>query len=154
MVRATDNLERQLRFYEAESDRFRDTKDDTAWVDAQNVVAFANFIYDRIKRIDEEWGGEIAEGGGTPPAADADAVWNLYAKWCDKAEADLRRAADLDAKGQKVEGLDRLRQAYYEARGVLSLPPDRVRRSAASAREGRVRPLGDVRDELQRKLHR
>ena len=152
MVRSTASLERQLGYYEAESDRLRATPDDAAWAEAQAVVAYANFIYDRIKRIDEEWSAELAETGAAPAAADADAVWNLYGKWCGKAEADLRRAAELDAKFRKVEGLDRLRQALFEARGLLSIRPDRVRQSAASVGAGRVRPLGDLRDGLQRKL--
>ena len=154
MVRATETLDRQLRHYEAESDRFRQSEAPAAWAEAQEVVAYANFVYDRIKRIDEEWSAELVAKAETPSAADARAVWDLYARWCGKAEADLRRATELDAGGSKVSGLDRLRHAYYEARDLLSIPPERTHQSAQSAREGRARSLGEIRDELRRALDR
>jgi len=153
MVRAAENLEGHFRNYEAQSDRFRQSSEATAGAQARELVAYANFIYDRIKRIDEEWTAQLGGSGGAPPDADADAVWELYAKWCGKAEADLRRANELDAKGITIQGIDRLRQAYYEARDLLSVVPEQVRRAARSAQEGHTRPLGEIRDELRRELH-
>jgi hypothetical protein len=118
------------------------------------IIAYANFIYDRIKHIDEEWSGELAADGSTPSEGDALAVENLYRTWCGKADVNLRRAAELDAKGMRIRGLDRFRQAYYEARSILSISTDRVRRAARSAQDGRTRTLGDIRDELRSKLDR
>ena len=153
MVRATETLERQLRLYEAESDRFRQSDDAVRRAEAEGLVAYANFLYDRIKHIDEALSAAVPRAGGTPSEADAEAVWNLYMIWWGRAEADLRRATELEAKGEKISGLHRLRQAWYEARDVLAIPPDHVRRSARSAREGRTRSLGEIRDELQRSPH-
>ena len=153
MVRAAESLERQLQHYEAESDRLRATDDAAARAEAQEVVAYANFVYDRIRHVDEEWSADLASRGETPSDADARAVWDLYARWCGKAEADLRRAAALDAKGHRIAGLDRFRQAYYEVRDVLSVAPDRLRRSTESANHGRTRPLSEIRDELRRELN-
>jgi hypothetical protein len=153
MVRATETLESQLNLYESQSDSWRADRHETALAELRQVVAFANFLYDRIKRVDEEWSAEVATAGTAPLEADARAVEALYAKWCAKAEVDLRRAAEVEAAGHRVEGMDRFRQAYYEARANLSIPTDRVLQSTAHAREGRARPLGEVRDELRRQTN-
>jgi hypothetical protein len=153
MVTTTDSLERQLRFYETQSESAHQRQDDAAWAEIQEVVALANFVFGRIKRIDEEWSGELAAAGKAPSEGDALALERLYVKWCAKAELDLRRATELDAKGFKIVGLDRFRQAYYEAKDILSIPTDRVRRAAQDVEEGRSRPLGAIRDELRRKLN-
>jgi hypothetical protein len=142
-------LEQQIHLYESQSDSIRQGHDDAARTEMEAVIAYANFIYDRIKHIDEEWSGELSAGGAIPSEGDARAMEDLYARWCARAEANLKRAADLDARGLKVPGLDRFRQAYYEARNVLSVPADRVRQAARSARDGRTRGLGEIRDELR-----
>jgi hypothetical protein len=148
MVRATERLEQYYKLYASQSDAIRQGAVGASDVEA--VVAYANFIYDQIKRIDEEWSGELDAAGGAATEGDARAMQDLYAKWCGKAEEDLRRAAEFEARGERIAGLDRLRRAYYEARDVLSIPADRVRRAADSARQGRTRSLGEIRDELRR----
>src|SRR5215204_3535516 len=153
MVRATDTLERQIRLYVSESGALRQRQDQAACADVQDVVAFANFLYDRIKRIDEEWSAELTAGNQSPSEADATAMQALYATWCATAESDLRRAAELDAGGCRINGLDRFRHAYYEARSILSIPTDRVQTAERHARDGQTRPLGAIRDELRSKLN-
>ena len=150
MVRATDNLERQLRLYESQSDAWRPDRQEVSIRELQQVIAFANFLYDRIKRVDEECSAEVAAAGRTPSEEDARAVEGLYAAWARKAEVDLRRASEFEGRGQHIGGLDRFRQAYYEARATLSVPAERARAAARHAQAGRTRPLGDIRDELRR----
>ena len=154
MVRSTERLEQQIRLYESQSDSVRQGQDEEARGETEAVIAYANFIYDRIKHIDEEWSGELAGEDATPSEGDALAMENLYRQWCTKAEANLRRASALDARGLRISGLDRFRQAYYEAKDILSIPMDRVRRAARSARDGRTRTLGEIRDELRSQLDR
>jgi hypothetical protein len=48
MVRATESLEKQLRLYESQSDSWRPDRREASWSELQQVVAFANFLYDRI----------------------------------------------------------------------------------------------------------
>jgi hypothetical protein len=154
MVRSTESLERQLHFYETQSTAGRHGDDDASRAELQEVVAFGNFIYERIKHAAEERSAAAAAAGALPSEDDARVLENYYAKWCARAEADLRRAAELDAKGHRIAGLDRFRQALYEAKEILSTPSDRVRRSALSAREGRLRTLGEIRHELRRQADR
>jgi hypothetical protein len=154
MVRASESLERQLRHYQAESERLRQSPDAAAGADIQEIVAYANFIYDRIKGVDQACSVEVTASGVTPSEPDVQAVWDLYAAWFAGADADLKRAEEIRAKGERISGLDRLRQAWYEARAVLSIPPDRLARSARSVKEGRTRSLGEIRDELRASLQR
>jgi hypothetical protein len=149
MVRATENLEQQIRLYESQSDSLARDLHAASARDIEAVVAYANFIYDRLKRIDEERSAELDATGAVPSEADARATEGLYRKWVTRAEADLRRAAEFEARGQRIAGLDRFRRAYYEAKDVLSIPVERVRSSARSAREGRTRDLREIRDELR-----
>src|SRR5687767_8918360 len=121
MVRATESLEDQLRLYESQSDSWRPDRRESSWAELQQVVAFANFLYDRIKRIDEQWSAELAAARAMPAEEDARAVETLYATWVARAEVDLRRAAEAQAAGHVIDGIDRFRQAYYEARENLSI---------------------------------
>lgn len=153
MVRAADKLQRHLAFYEAQSDAWRQDHDDAmAAHDLQEVIAAALFVYQRIRHIDDEWSGELHAANELPPEGDARAMEALYAKWSQKATIDLRRAESLAAKGFKLDGLDELRNAYHEVRSILSIPTDRVRSAMQLAREGQGRPMGEIRDELRRRL--
>jgi hypothetical protein len=110
------------------------------------------FVYGRIKHIDDEWSAELRGINALPQEADARAVERLYARWAEKAGVDLRRADELVAKGFRIDGLEALRQAYHDVRSLLTIPSDRVRSAMQSVDEGRVRPMGEIRDELQRRL--
>jgi hypothetical protein len=153
MVRAATTVERALGFYGAESDAWRHDHDDAvAAADLREVIAAAMFVYGRIKHIDDEWSAELRGINALPQEGDARAVERLYAKWAEKAGVDLRRAEELAAKGFRVDGLEPFRLAYHEAQALLSIPSDRVRSAMQSVAEGRGRPMGEIRDELQRRL--
>jgi hypothetical protein len=153
MVRAATTVERALGFYEAQSDAWRHDHDDlVAASELREVIAAAMFVYGRIKHIDDEWSAELRGINALPQEGDARAVERLYAKWAEKAGVDLRRAEELAAKGFRVDGLEPFRQAYHEVRSLLSIPSDRVRSAMQSVAEGRGRPMGEIRDELQRRL--
>ena len=153
VVRAANTLERALSFYQAQSDSWRRDHDDAnATTELQEVIAAAMFVYGRIKHIDEEWSAELRTINALPQEGDARAVEGLYVKWAEKADVDLRRADELASKGFRIDGLDAFRQAYHEVRSLLSIPSDRVRSAMQSVAEGRGRPMGEIRDELQRRL--
>lgn len=148
----TSIVGRQLSLYEEQSESWqRDYVEAEQCKDLEDIIAFGTFVYDRIKHIDAEWSNEMDAAGQVPDEADALAVWNLYANWSRKTEANLKLVGTMEAKGYHVEGVDRYRDAYRDAQLVTSVSIDRFRLSLRHQGEGRTRPLGELRDELRRR---
>lgn len=120
--------------------------------DLEEVIAFSNYVYERIRAMDAEWSAEVKAAGTEPSADDAEALGNLYAKWRDRARFALSRAALFEKARHEVKGAGRLREFCREVDGILSVPAERLRQAAQHVREGRTRPLGEVRDELLRRF--
>ncbi len=56
----------------------------------------------------------------------------------------------LQASGASVKGAQEFKQAVLLARAVLDISLDRLEQSARQARDGRLRSVGEIRDELRR----
>jgi hypothetical protein len=141
-----DSLRRQSEAWERIAER------PAACRELEEVIAFTNFVYERLSRIEEEWSDELDRTGADPKLDDARAVERLYRNWCERARSNLGHAAVLERAGHEIKGADDLRRAMREVEGILSMPVDRLRRAAESVREGRTRPLGEIRDALRRRL--
>jgi hypothetical protein len=151
-MNATDYVGRQVRWYEEQSEAWlRDLRDADQCAAIEEVIAFGNYLYARIRHIDAEWSAEMDSLGAVPDEADAEAMWALYANWCKKTESNLRVAAEIAKKGYEVEGLADYQRGFQEAKLITSISIDRFRMSLRHQAEGRTRPLGELRDELQRR---
>lgn len=148
---ATNILDSQLDLLRAQSEAWGAREKLAARRELEEVIAFSNFVYERIRGIDAEWVAEMEAAGIEAPLDDAKALESLYAKWRDRAKANLERAAEFARAGHPIKGLDRLHEFYREAEGILSVPAERLRQGAKHVEEGRMRPLAEVRDELLRR---
>ena len=79
-------------------------------------------------------------------------VWRMYADWADEAEGLLARARSLAAAGAAVSGSDRLDHTIGRVRARLSVTPEQTARAIEDARQGRVIPAKELRDELHARL--
>lgn len=150
---ATDILHRQLDLLGQQSENWRaDREKPIACRELEEVISFSNYVYERIRGIDAEWSAELDAAGTEAPLAEAKALEALYARWRDRAKANLQRAAEFLQAGHPVRGADRLWEFDREAEGILSVPAERIRQAADGIKEGHGRPLAEVRDELLRRF--
>ena len=152
MTAAVSILEEQLRAYDGFLSSGRTSDEAEAHFRLQESVAWCSHVYDRICSIDSELSEEMLKAGQKPDDVDARAMYDIYAKWAEKAEANLQSAAAMEEKGWPVRGTVRLKEQLREAQVVLSIPVDRLLKAEQNARSGRGRPMGDVKDELRRHL--
>jgi hypothetical protein len=153
MARTTDILNLQLDSLAEQAEAWKKDHDAAmACRDLEEVIAFGNYVFERIRAMDEEWSAEARAAGTMPSEGDAKAVANLYDKWRHCARIAMSQAAVFEKAGHMVKGADRLREFCREVDGILSVPAERLLQAAQHVREGRTRPLGEVRDELLRRF--
>jgi hypothetical protein len=103
-----------------------------------------------------EYEREFASTPGRDPAHELEVrrtVWSLYADWADEADLVLSRARSSAAAGGAVApAADRLDQAIGRVRARLSVTPEQTARAIEDARQGRVIPAEELRDELRARL--
>jgi hypothetical protein len=147
MVRVAHSLKAQLDLYGTQSAWQRDDVKAMDCRDCEQVIAFGNYLFSQIRRIDQ-----CCQAGAVPSEEDARAVQKLYEDWAQFAKGNLECAAAIEQKGYKIDGVEQFRAAYHEARSVLSIPVDRVRSAMKNADEGRTRPMREVRDALRHRM--
>jgi hypothetical protein len=117
-------------------------------MEARLEIALA--LFHVIRRIDHEMSQQVEAHrlSWDPPTVDR--LLHFYRTWEAPAPRIVARIADLQSKGFVVRGAEEFRRATLEARGTLNISLDRLEHSAQQAREGKLRPLGEVRNELRR----
>jgi hypothetical protein len=120
-------------------------------LEARLEVALA--LFHVVRRVDEEMARQVAAGQLVWDARAIDQIRQFYRLWEAPTASVLRRVDDLSAKGFVVDRSDDFTRAALQARATLSIPLDRLDESARQARDGAVRPLGEIRDELHDQSH-
>lgn len=120
-----------------------------AWeLEARLKTALA--LFDHVRRLDEQMTAELVAAGTTWTPELAEQLMTFYREWERPTTEIARRIADLQAKGQPVEGADEFRAAALRARSTLNISLEKLERSVREADQGKLRPLGEIRDELRR----
>jgi hypothetical protein len=149
MVAATsDYLRLQLAGY-AEAWK----SDRQTWLEAWELEArlkTALALFDHVRRIDQQRTAELSAGGEPWTRESAAALTALYRDWEAPSATIAEQIASLQSKGVSVKGAEEFQQAVLLARTVLDVALDRLEQSARQAREGRLRSVGEIRDELRR----
>lgn len=120
-------------------------------LEARLDVALA--LFHVIRRIDEVMSQQVAAGRLRWENSVANELVNFYRIWEGPAAQIEARISDLRSKGFKVEGSEEFQQAALQARSTLNISLDRLEHSARQAREGKLRPLGEIRDELRHRFN-
>lgn len=117
-------------------------------LEARLEIALA--LFHVIRRIDQEMAQQVEARRLNWDASTVDQLLNFYRTWEAPSAQIVARIAELESKGFAVRGAEEFRRAALEARSTLNISLDRLEHSAQQAREGKLRPLGEVRDELRR----
>jgi hypothetical protein len=115
------------------------------------LLTFGLFLYDQIRKIDDEWGGDVLspQTGGTAVES-AFEIGRLYRWWCEPCEFILHELATLEAKGYPLQIADKFRLVCAEARTKVDWNPVRIERAEAQFASGGGRKADEVFDELRR----
>lgn len=118
-------------------------------LEARLDVALA--LFHVIQRIDEEMSQQVAAGRLNWEESAADQLLAFYRTWEAPAAQIAAKIADLRSKGFEVQGSAEFQRAVLQAKSTFDISLDRLTHSAQQAREGKLRPLGEIRDELRRR---
>jgi len=127
----------------------RDHADALACWELEARLEIAVALFHAIQRIDAEMSRQLAASGLTWDRPAAERLLHFYRLWEAPSAQISRRIGELRTKGFAVNGEDAFRRAVLEARSTLGISLDRLEHSARQAREGTLRPLGEIRDELR-----
>lgn len=78
-------------------------------------------------------------------------VWQVYAEWAQRAQSVLDRARSYAGKDLAAE-IDQLDRAIGRVQARLMVTPEQTARAIEDARQGRVIPAKELRDELRARL--
>jgi len=150
MVAATEEfLHHQLSGYARawESDRASAL---AAW-DLEARLRTALTLFEHVRRLDEQMTADIvaARSSWTPDSAAK--LLAFYREWERSIFQIAKRIAELQFEGHQVEGADDFKTATLHARSALNTSLEKLERSVREADEGKLRPLGEIRDELRRR---
>lgn len=118
--------------------------------DTEDLAAEAVQLWSTIKR-------DGTRNPIDPDAADADERARDYSSLYAKLHATMTLIDNIGrqdiAKGYVLEGWAAFTQARLEVADAAAVPVESVLRGIRQARAGQVRPLGEVRRDLERRLH-
>jgi hypothetical protein len=144
-------LDNQLRSYEEFASR-------AARADAMDCRAVEDLIdvglalFSATKSGVERWQQRVERDEQPFRMEDAREFESLY-RILGRAFEPLRCACrQMQQRGCEVAGADRLAEADDELRGLLSLSLDRLVVAEEQVGRGQTRPLGEIRDELRRRV--
>lgn len=122
-----------------------------AWeLEARLNTALA--LFDHVRRIDQQRTAELSASGQTWTRESAADLTELYREWEVPTMIIAEQLASLEASGATVKGAEAFKQAVLVARSILDISLDRLEQSARQARDGRLRSVGEIRDELRRQV--
>jgi hypothetical protein len=118
--------------------------------DLEARIRTALTLFEHVRRLDEQMTADIGSAGTSWTPQSAEQLLSFYRDWERPTRQIAERIAELQAKGVRVEGGDDFRVATLHARSTLNTSLEKLERSARDADEGKLRPLGEIRDELRR----
>ena len=121
----------------------------SSW-DLEARLQTALTLFEHVRRLDEQMTAEIGSTGTSWTPESAEQLVSFYRDWERPTRRIAERIAELQARGIQVEGTDEFRAATLRARSTLNTSLEKLERSARDANEGKLRPLGEIRDELRR----
>jgi hypothetical protein len=124
-----------------------------AWeLEARLRTALA--LFDHVRRIDQQRTAELSAREETWTRESSAALTELYREWEAPSTMIAEQIASPQASGASVKGAEEFKQAVLQARAVLDVSLDGLEQSARQAREGRLRSVWEIRDELRRQAAR
>ncbi|MDB5172319.1 MAG: hypothetical protein JWO87_560 [Phycisphaerales bacterium] len=121
---------------------------------AEKIVASAIQGFEQIQELDETC---VSSGAPDDDAFDTEAAIVLrlmYEERAQEAERILTRIARLERAGRNVEGADTLRDWHGRTMAMLSVSLEDIARGIEQSKQGNVVMAGEIRNELQSRLHR
>jgi hypothetical protein len=150
MVAATEQfLQHELSGYARAWENDRATA--LAVWDLEARLRTALTLFEHVRRLDEQMTADIVAAGTTWTHEAAEKLLAFYREWERPTSQIAWRIAELQANGHHVDGADEFRAATLRARGTLNISLEKLERSVREADEGKLRPLGEIRDELRRR---
>jgi hypothetical protein len=107
-------------------------------------------LFEHVRRLDQQMSRELATSGSAWTREAAEYLLTFYRDWEAPTAQIATRIAELQAGGARIESSDEFKRATLEARSVLNVSIEQLERSARDARQGKLRPLAEIRDELRR----
>jgi hypothetical protein len=77
-----------------------------------------------------------------------------YEECMKRAEQVLQRVDRLQARGHKIKGAEKLRDAHGELAAMLNVSLEDIARAQEQANHGKLQPGAELRNELRAKLHK
>jgi hypothetical protein len=149
MVAATsDYLRHQLAGYAQGWNSDRHESLATWELEARLKTALA--LFEHVRRFDQQRTSELSASGGTWTRESAEALIELYRDWEAPSATIADQIAALESKGLVVQGAEEFKQAVLQARAALGISLDRLDHSARPARDGKLRTVGEIRNEPRR----
>jgi hypothetical protein len=108
-------------------------------------------LFDHVRRLDEQMTAELIATGATWTSESAEQLMAFYREWERPTPQIAKQISQLQSEGHRVEGADEFRAATLYARSNLNISLEKLERSVREADEGKLRPLGEIRDELRRR---
>lgn len=118
---------------------------------AEELVLAAIADHDRLRAYERRFAWAPMQDSGQELEV-RQSVWRVFANWADEAEGVLLRARSLAAKGRAIQGVDQLDLAVGRVRARLTVSPEKTVQAMEDARQGRVIPAEELRDELRARL--
>lgn len=155
MSRIHEGIEDHLGLFQRHSvqDRWvQNGQDAMARRELEDVLSHGIWIFEKIRALDEAW-SESVRAGEAWDKETAREFCEAYKAWLEPSDRLLDAIRRFEAVGHAVNHADRFRRCV-EIAGSLPLDIERiveVRDERESASSGI--PLGDIRRELQRRIH-
>jgi hypothetical protein len=121
---------------------------------AEKIVASAIKGFEQIQELDETCVSSAAPGDDAFDTEAAVVLRLMYEERAQEAERILSRVARLERAGRNVEGADALRDWHGRTMAMLSVSLEDIARGMEQSKQGNVVMAGEIRDELQSRLHR
>jgi hypothetical protein len=121
--------------------------------DIEDMLRFLRILHDTmVEQMAEE---HATASAGRRAFTDNDALaWEAKFQGLLAAfDAAVNAIDRMQHAGYAIDGAAEFRQTDLELRGMLSVPVAQLARAAENIRQGRGRPLSEVRDALRRRLH-
>jgi hypothetical protein len=144
-------IDGQLSLYEEQAEGWK--ADHNSAIDCLNLEAVLGFglhIYRCIQMADELWSDTVRSGTLPLRREDADRLAKWYSWWIKPCDALVAEIREFEAQGYKVKDAAPFREACLHVRSALSIPLDRILRSAVDPSAGK--PMSEVRDAVRRRL--
>jgi hypothetical protein len=124
----------------------------TAAPEIEDLLAMAVAVYVQIKTGVGQWQASVTDWDTTSWVPQARRFEASYRRLQSTFDGIGELLAEWESGGRRAGGGDRFREAKLDLDLLSQLSVDRMLRADDSFRQGRGRPMAEVRDELRRRL--